>query len=97
VSFASGEAYDRTVATASPSPTPNPNALRFSLDVTLPATMNVTSKAGADGNDFAQAVFDAGGVASVFGVNDFVTITREPNANWDGIIAAVQAAAEKYL
>jgi hypothetical protein len=71
--------------------------MRFSLDVTLATTMNVTSRAAADGNDFAQAVFDAGGVASIFGVNDFVTITSEPDASWDAIVVAVRAAAEAYL
>jgi hypothetical protein len=71
--------------------------MRFSLDVTLATTINVTSRAAADGNDFAQAVFDAGGVASIFGVNDFVTITREPDASCDAIVVAVRAAAEAYL
>jgi hypothetical protein len=85
------------MATASPSATPNPNAVKFTLDVTLEATMNVTSKEAADGNKFAQAVFDAGGVASLFGVNDFVTVTRHPDADWDPIIDAVQAAAAAYL
>jgi Scaffold protein Nfu/NifU N terminal len=89
--------YDRAMATASPSPTPNPNAMKFTLDVSLPATMNVTSVAGASGDQFAEAVFGAGGVASLFGVNDFVTVTREPDAEWGPIVAAVQAAAEAYL
>ena len=30
--------YDRGVAHASPSPTPNPDAMKFTLDITLPAT-----------------------------------------------------------
>jgi hypothetical protein len=85
------------MATASPSATPNPNAVKFTLDVTLDSTMNVTSKEAADGNEFAEAVFDAGGVASLFGVNDFVTVTRQPDADWDPIIDAVQAAAAAYL
>jgi hypothetical protein len=37
------------------------------------------------------------GVASVFGVNDFVTVTRQPGADWEPIIAAVQTSAETYL
>ena len=46
---------------------------------------------------FAAAVFATGGVASVFGVNDFVTVTRQPGADWEPIIAAVRAAAQAYL
>jgi hypothetical protein len=90
-------AYHRPVATATPSPTPNPNATRFVLDTTLPATINVTSADAARGNAFAEAVFAAGGVASIYGVNDFVTVNRQPDADWEPIVAAVQAAAEAHL
>jgi hypothetical protein len=85
------------MATASPSPTPNPDALKFTLDTTLPASFNVTSTESVAGNPFAEVVFAAGGVAAVFGVNDFVTITRQPGADWEPIVAAVQAAAAAHL
>jgi hypothetical protein len=89
--------YDRAVATASPSPTPNPDATKFTLDTTLPAMFNVTSADAAIGNRFAEDVFAASGVASVFGVNDFVTVTRQLGADWGPIVAAVQAAAAAHL
>ena len=85
------------MATATPSPSPNPNALRFQLDVALPDTINFASAAEAESNPFAAAVFKANGVASVFGVNDFVTVNRTPGADWDPIIEAVQAAAAAHL
>ena len=85
------------MATATPSPSPNPNALRFQLDVVLPDTINFASAADAASNPFAAAVFAADGVASVFGVNDFVTVNRTPGAEWDPIIEAVQAAAAAHL
>lgn len=85
------------MATATPSPTPNPDALKFTLDTTLAASMNVKAAGAAAAGPFAEAVFAAGGVASLFGVNDFVTVTREPGADWDPIVAAVQAAAAEHL
>ncbi len=85
------------MATATPEPSPNPNALRFQLDVTLSETLSVNSAADAEDNEFAQEVFTAGGVASIFGVNDFVTVTRSPGADWDPIVAAVQKAAAEHL
>jgi scaffold Nfu/NifU family protein len=85
------------MATANPTPSPNPNALKFVLDVTLPATISFSSAAEAAGNPFAEAVFAAPGVASIFGVNDFVTVNRAPDADWDPIIAAVQTAAAQHL
>lgn len=85
------------MATADPQPSPNPNALRFQLDVTLPASMSVNGPAEAAGNGFAEAVFAAPGVASIFGVNDFVTVTRAPGAEWEPIVDAVRAAAAEHL
>jgi Scaffold protein Nfu/NifU N terminal len=89
--------YDRRVAHASPSPTPNPDAMKFTLDTTLPATLNVTSADDASGHRFAEAVFAAGGVAAIYGVNDFITVTRQPGFDWEPIVAAVIAAAESDL
>jgi len=85
------------MATATPSSTPNPNATKFTLNTKLESMMNATSAAEAAEIPFAAAVFAAGGVASVFGVNDFVTVTREADAEWDPIVAAVQAAAASLL
>jgi NFU1 iron-sulfur cluster scaffold homolog, mitochondrial len=82
------------MATATPtSSSPNPNALKFELDTTLPATLSFNSAEEAASDPFASAVFAAPGVVSIFGVNDFVTVNREPGSDWDPIIAAVQTAA----
>lgn len=85
------------MATALPAPSPNPNALRFQLDVTLPGTLSANSADEAAGTPFLEAVFGAPGVAAVFGVNDFVTVTRTPESDWEPIVAAVQAAAAEHL
>lgn len=85
------------MASVHPSPTPNPDAMKFGLDVTLPAPFNVTSADDAAEHPFARAVFEGGGVEAVFGVNDFVTVTRRPGADWDGIVERVRAAAHEHL
>ena len=85
------------MASASASPTPNPNAMKFTLDVKLPATMNFANAAAAEANSFAAAVFRVPGVASLFGVNDFVTVTRTPGADWEIIIEGVKTAAAEHL
>jgi Scaffold protein Nfu/NifU N terminal len=85
------------MANASPSPTPNPDAIKFTLDTTVPETFNITSPDAAVGMPFAEAVFAAGGVAAIFGVNDFVTVRRQPGFEWDPIVAAVIAAAAAHL
>ena len=89
--------YAQRMATATPSPTPNPDAMKFTLDAKLTAPMNFASADAAAENAFATSVFGAAGVSAVFGVNDFVTVTRISGAAWEPIIAAVQAAAGDHL
>ena len=71
--------------------------MKFTLDVKLPGTINFTKPESAADHPFAKAVFEGGGVVSVFGVNDFVTVTRQAGADWDTIVANVQAAASEHL
>ncbi len=71
--------------------------MKFTLDTKLEAMFNATSLDDPAPNPFAAEVFAAGGVASIFGVNDFVTITRQTGADWQPIIAAVHAAALAHL
>jgi hypothetical protein len=84
------------MATATPTPTPNPNATKFVLDTSLPEMFNVTSPAEA-ATPFAVAVMALPGVASLFGVNDFVTVTKQPDASWATITDAVVALAGELL
>jgi hypothetical protein len=86
-----------TLASASPSTTPNPDAMKFTLDTTLPEKLDVKSPDDAVGVPFAEAVFAAAGVASIYGVNDFVTVRRQPGFDWDPIVAVVVAAAAAHL
>jgi hypothetical protein len=71
--------------------------MKFTLDTKLSSTMNFANREAAAGNAFAEAVFATDGVVQVFGVNDFVTVTRRPGADWDPIIEAVKAAAAEHL
>jgi hypothetical protein len=74
----------------------NPDAMKFTLDVTLPERL--LANRGDDVDDpFARALLAIDGVVSVFGINDFVTVTRDQGADWDAIVGAVEDAAERYL
>lgn len=81
------------------STTPNPDAMKFALDRRFDEMFNFASAedAAAAANPFATAMFEAGGVASVFGTADFVTITRAGDADWGEIEASVRAAAADHL
>lgn len=73
------------MASASATPTPNPNAMKFTLDTNLPDPL--------ESSDFGRALLAIPGVASIFGVVDFVTVTRDAGADWDAIVPAVIDAA----
>jgi hypothetical protein len=71
--------------------------MKFTLDTRLEAMFNAANADDASKIPFTAQVFATDGVASVFGVNDFVTVTRVPGADWEPIIAAVEAAAAAHL
>lgn len=84
------------MACVRPTPTPNPDAMKFTLDISLPERL--LAKRGDDIEDpFTRALLAVDGVASVFGVNDFVTVTRLGGADWNPIVCAVEEAAATYL
>jgi hypothetical protein len=84
------------MARVQPRATPNPNAMKFVLDIALPE--RIVANRGDDAQDaFTRAVLAAEGVASVFGMNDFVTVTRVPGADWVPIACAVEDAAARHL
>ena len=59
--------------------------MKFTLDASVPADL--------ESSPFGQALLAIPGVVGVFGVADFVTVTRSPEANWDTIVPAVIDAA----
>jgi len=70
--------------------------MKFTLDISLPARL--MADRGDDSEDaFTRAVLAVEGVASVFGVNDFVTVTRVRGADWEPTVCAVEEAAAAYL
>jgi hypothetical protein len=85
------------MASADPSPTPNPNAMKFTLDVTLDAMLDVRNVEAAEGNALAERIFAIPGVVMLFGTADFLTVSREEGADWDLIVPAVQAVVAEEL
>lgn len=74
-------------------PTPNPNALKFVVSQPfVPAgsvTYNSAKDAGPD--PLGAGLFRIPGVASVFYMNDFVTVTKSPDVPWDDIVPEAES------
>ena len=57
------------MACVRPEPTPNPDAMKFVLDLTLPA--RILANRGDEVDDaFTQALLAIDGVAAIFGINE---------------------------
>jgi hypothetical protein len=82
--------------TVTPEPTPNPNATRFSLgeDALGGASISFANAEAAAGTPWAEQLFEIAGVVSLFGVKDFVTVTKEPHTGWEAIVPHVVEVLE---
>jgi hypothetical protein len=81
-------------------PTPNPNAGKFVIGrATVPGggSRSLYSREQASGDPLAEPLFEIAGVASVFMVADFVTVTKSPDADWATLVPEVCAALERAL
>lgn len=78
------------------SSTPNPNAVKFTVGKPVggPATF-VAGKATED--PMAQSLLDLPGVTSIFMTGDFVTISKDPEADWEEIVPAAQSILEDHF
>jgi NFU1 iron-sulfur cluster scaffold homolog, mitochondrial len=81
-------------------PTPNPNAGKFIADRAIVdgrASRSFHDAAQAAADPVAAALFEIDGVASVFMVDDFVTVTKSPTADWSELVPQVTASLERVL
>jgi hypothetical protein len=81
-------------------PTPNPNAGKFTVDRTLVegrSSRSFHSPEQAAADPVAAALFELDGVASIFMVEDFVTVTKQPAADWSELVPRVTDTLERVL
>ncbi len=85
--------------TVTAQPTPNPNAMKFSVNrqLTEGSSRTYGSPAEAAGDALAAALFAVPGVKTVFILNDFVTVTKLPDAVWGDLAPAAEAALRTAL
>ena len=80
--------------------TPNPNAGKFTLNrrvVEGRASRSFYSAAQAAADPIAHALFELDGVASVFMVEDFVTVTKTATAEWSELVPRVTDTLQRVL
>lgn len=80
-------------------PTPNINALKFVLDRRLTEGKSQTYRSAeeAASSPLARALLGIPGVVQVFFLNDFITVTRNPDLPWEKIADQVEAAIRDHF
>lgn len=76
--------------------TPNPNAMKFSVGVEVGGPRSyVAASAGDDA--LATELFGIEGVAGVFMTADFVTVTKQPGADWSAMTTGVEGILNRHF
>ena len=71
-------------------PTPNPNAVKFVISGSFPPGSHsfVTNKE-AERDRIAKPIFALGHIASVFYTNNFLTVSKNPDGDWQRLKPAI--------
>lgn len=78
-------------------PTPNPNAAKFVLDREVAARGTTYRDPAAAEPAWAHRLLAVPGVAQVFALNNFISVTKYPDAGWDGIVPQVEQILQETL
>ena len=81
-------------------PTPNPNSLKITYDgvpFIEEGMESFNSAAEAAGHPLGRRLFDIDGVAGVFILPQFLTLSKAPDAGWNGILSQAETALDDYF
>ncbi len=77
--------------------TPNPNALKFTVNRVV-TDQGKTYRAGAPADAaWAQALLAIPGILGVYGVQNFISINKQPDADWTVIVPQAEAALRRVF
>ncbi len=79
-------------------PTPNPNAMKFTTDrMIFQGDGSVSVMAGQTSEyDILNDLMELEGVDNVFGFQNFITVNKKFDADWDALTDEVKNTLEKY-
>ena len=78
--------------------TPNPNAAKFVLDRPVPdGSRSYLDASSATDDAFASRLFALDGVRALLFVENFITVTKADEADWDTLAPDVRTAIETEI
>ena len=76
--------------------TPNENAVKVTGPQRFVDGSKTVRSADQAEDDLEKALFAIDGVVQLFFLNDFVTVNKAPEAQWDDILPHVESALEQH-
>jgi hypothetical protein len=77
--------------------TPNPNAVKFSGDSKF-LEGRLSARAGDDHESpLAKELLSIDGVESIFGFEDFITVNKTADSDWNDLIPAIEKALDTHV
>lgn len=78
--------------------TPNPNAIKFTTEsLIFEGTASVSVMPGdTSEHEIMNDLMKLDGVANVFGYQNFITVNKDFDAEWDGLIEKVKEIIQKH-
>ena len=79
--------------------TPNPNAAKFVLDRPVPGdgSRSYFDATSAEGDPLARHLFSLDGVRALLLVDNFITVTKTDDADWNDLVQDVQSIIRAEL
>ncbi|MGF7048215.1 hypothetical protein J2T13_002722 [Paenibacillus sp. DS2015] len=74
--------------------TPNPNSIKINTSEAIFEGTGSTSLKSGDQTDhpLASALLDIEGIDNLFGMRNFITVSKQPDVEWDEILPKVEEA-----
>ena len=77
--------------------TPNPNAAKFTLNRIVAAQGTTYRDAASVPQGWARELLGIAGVTQVFALQNFISVTKGPDADWGAIIPQVEHILQRQL
>ncbi len=76
--------------------TPNPNAMKFTAANKIIEGRLAAKKGDSVDHPLASELLDLDGVDNIFGYEDFITVNKTFEADWDALLPKIQEVFEKH-
>jgi len=77
--------------------TPNPHAVKLTLNCLITTRGETYREMSTTTAPWAKALLEIPGVVAVYGINNFISINKQPEAAWEAIVPSAQAALKRVF